>query len=122
MALAQQQPGARELVVSAGRRLAERGWRGDRELAELLSDRVAGKDRGRPAVPAELDQLADILDQDASTGMGGFRNLNDGQVVPGALLDDIPELADGIEQGNWIYVRAEGARAACCSPNNRKRG
>ena len=33
-------------------------------------------------------------------------------MVFGEVLDDIPELAEEIEQGNWLYISSQGSRAA----------
>lgn len=112
VALEQMQPGAVGLAATATTQLEERGWRGDRELAELLRDRAAGKEREQLSVPADLDGLAGILDHDAYTGFGGFLDLDTGEVVPGEVIEADPELANEIDGGNWLSVAAEGSRAA----------
>lgn len=112
VALAQNQPGAADLATTAADLLDERAWRGDSELAELLRARAAGQDRGRPAVPANLEWVAESLECDPSMGPGGFLNLDDGSVLPSEIVDDDPELAEQIESGDWLYISSEGSRAA----------
>lgn len=46
VALEQEQPGVADVATTAAEMLDERGWRGDRELADLLRSRAAGLDRG----------------------------------------------------------------------------
>lgn len=111
VALEQELPAAAQLAAGAAAQLEQRGWRGDGELAELLRDRAAGQDRGRPAVPAALEELAEILDQDAYSGLSGRLNLDSGEVVPGAILEMDPDFADEVEDGAWLSVPAEGSRA-----------
>ena len=112
VALEQEQPGAADVATTAAEMLDERGWRGDRELADLLRSRAAGLDRGKPIVPVDLELLAEVLDRDPNRGLGGHLNLDNGEVVFGEVLDDIPELAEEIEQGNWLYISSQGSRAA----------
>lgn len=112
VALEQKAPDAAELADAVATQLEQRAWRGDLELAELLRDKAAGKDRGRRSVPADLQNLPDLIDQDAYTGLGGFLNLDDGDVTPGELLEADPGFADELEEGNWLSVPAEGSRAA----------
>jgi len=111
VALEQEQPGVADVATTAAEMLDERGWRGDRELADLLRSRAAGLDRGR-STPADLELLAVVLDRDPNRGLGGHLNLDNGEVVFGEVLDDIPELAEEIEQGNWLYISSQGSRAA----------
>lgn len=112
VALEQKQPSAADLAVTTAGLLDERSWRGDRELAELLRARAAGQGRDRPGIPADLEMLAEILDRDPNIGFGGHLNCDDGEVVFSENLDGDPELAEVIEEGNWLYVRSEGSRAA----------
>ena len=112
VALAQNQPGAADAATTTADLLDERSWCGDRELAELLRARAAGQDQGRPSVSADLERVAEILDRDPNIGLGGFVNLDDGEVVFREMLDDDPELAEEIEAGNWLYIPSEGSRAA----------
>lgn len=112
VALEQKHPGAAGLAVTAATQLDERGWRGDLELAQLLQDRAAGKVREQPSVPADLLELAEILDQDSSSGFEGYLDLDSGDMMPAEVIDADPDLADEIDGGNWVSIAANGSRAA----------
>ena len=69
-------------------RLAARGWDGDAELAEQLTALTGGPPTGRRAAPAELDELADLLEGGLEHGFGGLLDLTTGACWPEAVIDD----------------------------------
>ena len=64
--------GAETIAQDLIGRLAARGWDGDAELAEQLTAMTGGPPTGRRAAPAELDELADLLEGGLEHGFGGL--------------------------------------------------
>jgi hypothetical protein len=102
---------AQDLIV----RLAKRGWDGDAALAEQLTALTGGSPTGRRAVPAELDELADLLEGGLKHGFGGLLNLTTGACWPEAVVDDWggdeedrprPDLAPA----RWLEVPSLGSQ------------
>jgi hypothetical protein len=69
-------------------RLVGRGWEGDAELAEQLRALTGGPATGRRAVPAALDDLADLLEGGLEDGLGGLLDLTTGACWPEAIVED----------------------------------
>ncbi len=80
--------GATGLAQDLIGRLADRGWEGDAELAEQLTALTGGPPTGRRAVPAGLDELADLLEGGLEHGFGGLLDLTTGACWPEAVVED----------------------------------
>jgi len=94
--------------------LRERGYDGDRELAEQLE---AAAGRGpvpalRP-IPVHLVMLAEVLEGDPMQG-GGYLDRVTGEVLPEIALEDggADEIEgfDAEDTNRWMYVDCEGSR------------
>lgn len=80
--------GAETIAQDLIGRLTARGWDGDAELAEQLTAMTGGPPTGRRAAPAELDELADLLEGGLEHGFGGLLDLTTGACWPEAVIDD----------------------------------
>jgi Uncharacterised protein family (UPF0158) len=96
--------------------LAERGWAGDAELAELLLDVVEPSGPKRQRVRADLDGVADLLEGSLDMGFGGLLDFETGYTWPQAIIEDwggdgeAPD-ADA-DPDRYLYVPNEGSREA----------
>ena len=117
-AIIQRAQGAPELVGHLVLALRQRGWDGDADLADQL-DALLGSGPApmlRP-LPADLDELAGILEGDPLHG-GGRIDLETGEVWPQAAIEyargetgeEDEDAADDPER--WLWVHCEGSREA----------
>jgi hypothetical protein len=114
-ALAQGVTGARDLALECVTELRERDWDGDAELATALIARLgAGPGPMLRPLPVDLDQLADVLEGDPTSG-GGRIDLQTGEVWPQSVFDYGMETVDEDEveddDDRWLWVSHEGSRA-----------
>ncbi|HEV7205896.1 MAG TPA: UPF0158 family protein [Jatrophihabitans sp.] len=102
---------ARRCVVA----LHTRGWDGDDELADALSDALTGSPPELAELAIDLEELASLLDAGPDS-TGGRIDLTTGIVWPDALLDDDwtgkPDDLDVDDPDRWLAVWPEGSRAA----------
>jgi Uncharacterised protein family (UPF0158) len=102
---------ARDLVVG----LRQRGWAGDDELADQLQAQLgSGPVAMLRALPAELEELAGILEGDPLS-VGGRIDIRTGAVSPQAAIEyavetgqEDEDTADDPER--WLAVHGEGSR------------
>ena len=95
-------------------RLTDRGWEGDDELAAQLSELSGGARSGRRAVPADLDELADLLEGPLEMGFGGLLDLETGSCWPESVVDDWGGDEEGApdpegEPDRWVFVPNVGS-------------
>jgi hypothetical protein len=115
-ALEQGAAGARELALDCVIDLRERDWDGDEELAAALIARLgAGPAPMLRPLPVDLDQLADVLEGDPTSG-GGRIDLRTGEVWPQAVFDFGIETGEEDEEeedddDRWLWVFNEGSGA-----------
>ncbi|MGW1745034.1 UPF0158 family protein [Streptomyces sp. NPDC002092] len=106
-------PGAAETAALFLAALQERGFRGDRELADRL--RVATGDAAIPLLrplAVDLEMLAMLLEGDPAES-GGRIDLSTGECWP-AFTDELgpgPEAEEDDDPERWLYVPALGSRA-----------
>jgi hypothetical protein len=117
MALGAGTAGAAALAHDLIGRLTDRGWEGDVELAELLTAQTGGPPTGRRAVPAELEELADLLEGSLDHGFGGLLDLTTGGTWPESVLDDWggdeeDRPQPDLEPDRWLEVPNVGSREA----------
>ena len=116
IAVGQRVDGARESAAECVARLRERGWAGDRELADQLD----GTSRAGPApalrpLAVDLEQLTDILEGDPTTTGGGV-DLRTGEVWPRSAIEDRDEIDDDLDvpdlddPDRFLPVHGEGSR------------
>src|SRR5436309_4893450 len=109
-AVAQGVEGAPDFVTFAVKRLRDRDWYGDGELADHLEGLV-----GTAAMPelrplgVDLDELAGILEGDPLQGIGGI-DIETGEVWPNAELQ-YAETVGELEPERWLSVAPEGTQA-----------
>ena len=91
--------------------LEERGWPGDRELAQLLQ---SGAPPGQRTVRVDLDEVGDLLQGDTELSYGGYIDLESGHVWPSSVLDggddDVPD--PDADPDRCLFVPNEGSRDA----------
>jgi hypothetical protein len=114
-ALGQGAAGARELAFDCVTELRERDWDGDEELAAALIARLgAGPAPMLRPLSLDLDQLADVLEGDPTSG-GGRIDLHTGEVWPQAVFDYGIETGEEEEEEDdddrWLWVFNEGSHA-----------
>ncbi len=105
--------GSPELARTCVDALGERGWRGDRELAEALEASFgAGPTPMLRSLPVDLEELAAILEGDPVHG-GGRIDLRTGEVWPQSAIEYAEETAEFEEEdddpGRWLWVHCEGS-------------
>ena len=111
-------------VVGPARTLAaaleERAWSGDAELAELLVELAEDQPTARRRVRADLDQVAELLEDSMDMGYGGLQDCRTGDVWPQAVLDDWagdgdapdPDADADAEPDRYLFVPNEGSHEA----------
>ncbi len=102
------------LTAIAGRvieALGERGWTGDAELIAELGHQGDGTAGDLIALPVELDQLGEALDQ--SAGSESVIDLTDATLWPGELFD-VGQGPDDFDPDSdrWLPVAGLGSRPA----------
>jgi hypothetical protein len=108
--------GAAELARRCVETLRERGWEGDRELAEALDAALGnGPTPMLRPLPVDLEELAMILEGDPVHG-GGRIDLTTGEVWPQSALEYAEEVGEIEEEDDdparWLWVDCEGSRSA----------
>ncbi len=106
--------GAPDLARECRRRLEDRIWTGDRELAEALAAAVGdGPDPDLRELAVSLEELAEVLEGDPVHG-GGRIDRQTGEVWPQSATDDLEfrgdEEEDEDDEDRWLYVESEGSR------------
>ncbi len=116
VALGQRVDGAGGSAAECVARLRERGWTGDRELADQLDGLAgAGPTPATRPLAVDLEQLADVLEGDPMTTGGGI-DLRTGEVwTSGAIeyrdeIDDEPDAPDFDDPDRFLPVHSEGSR------------
>jgi hypothetical protein len=120
-ALDRRAAGAVDLARHCVTSLRQRDWPGDDELADTLTQTIAGAPSGELVeLSADLEQLADLLDTSADEGPGRL-DLVTGEAWPEAAFEDDTddtedaddaEDIDGAAEGRWLVVWPAGSRAA----------
>ncbi len=114
-AVEQHADGAAEAAGGMVAALRERSWVGDDVLADQLEALLgSGVIPDLRPLPADLDELADILEGDP-TYAGGRIDLATGEVWPAPAVDYAREIGqeDGDESDDpdkWLWVHCEGSR------------
>lgn len=107
--------GAVDLALTCVEALRERGWDGDRELAETLDAALGnGPTPMLRPLPVDLEELAMILEGDPVHG-GGRIDLTTGEVWPQSALEYAEEVGeieeDDDDPDRWLWVHCEGSRS-----------
>lgn len=105
--------GSPELARTCVFALGERGWEGDRELAEALeAPSGAGPTPMLRPLPIDLEELAMILEGDPVHG-GGRIDLRTGEVWPQSAIEYAEEIGeieeDDDDTERWLWVDCEGS-------------
>ncbi|HEY8202622.1 MAG TPA: UPF0158 family protein [Actinomycetota bacterium] len=108
-AVAQGVEGARDLAALSVKRLRDRDWYGDGELADLLEGLLAAAMPSLRPLPVDLDELAGILEGDPQQGAGGI-DLETGEVWP-QFEFEYAETVGEPEPQRWLLVGPEGTQA-----------
>lgn len=112
-AVVDQTEGAVVVAHEAAKRLRERAWDGDDDLAEQLHGVLGtGATPMLRPLPVDLEELAMVLEGDPVEG-GGLIDLSTGEVLPRSYLDYADEMSDDTEDhedpDRWLDVESEGS-------------
>ena len=127
--LAARADGVEELARRCVIGLRERGWEGDRELADGIEAALgSGPVPLLRPLPVDLEELAGVLEGDPVTG-GGRIDLRTGEVWPQPAIEYAKETGDFDEdeeddEERWLWVECEGSHAgtatwSCSLPRSR---
>ncbi|USQ78800.1 plasmid pRiA4b ORF-3 family protein [Ornithinimicrobium faecis] len=117
MALEQRGADVEPLAVSVINRLSTRGAEGDDVLAEDLLAVLRGEALQGRVVPADLEVLASELERSAEMSLGGYLDLQTGEVWDESLTDAAMVGEDSVldveeEPDRWLRFDTSGSRDA----------